>query len=235
MGKLTLTKEQLTVLKRFIESRGFREPLIVMEVLDHFACLVEEKLQANPAMSLEEAMREAHASFGVMGFKTLADAADRERNKMYNKEFNKHVKKMLTNPVILIILGLMGSLMFKLYYLVQPVDLGWPLQGTHILSAGLLAIYFIGSMAVLRKMPDVKKRYQSGKAVWTDNGYSWVLFLIVTTFPDYTGEKLLWLFAGIASLFVLATLVILVAQYRAMIDFTNRDKHIRDSYLSLEQ
>ena len=42
MDKLTLTKQQLKELKKFINSRGFREPLIVMEILDHFACLVEE-------------------------------------------------------------------------------------------------------------------------------------------------------------------------------------------------
>lgn len=234
MDKVTLTKEQLTILKRFIESRGFREPLIVMEVLDHFACLVEEKLHANPSMPLEDAMREAHASFGVMGFKTLADAADRERNKMYNKVFKKHLKKFFTSPLQLVFVLLWGVFIYKLYHLVQPLNWGWPFEGAKILSMAMMVIYFAGSMAVLWKMPDVNKRYRSAYGGLWDNGYSWVLFLVMMNFPSYTGEKWLWLFATIAGVFAIAIVAILIVQFQAMTEFTNRDKYIRDSYLASE-
>ena len=56
MDKVTLTKEQLEELKVFINSRGFVEPVVVLEILDHFACKVEEELEQNPQYSLKKAM-----------------------------------------------------------------------------------------------------------------------------------------------------------------------------------
>ena len=47
MDSKVLSQEQLKELVRFIHSRGFREPAVVLEILDHFACKVEELLAAN--------------------------------------------------------------------------------------------------------------------------------------------------------------------------------------------
>lgn len=72
--KKKLSKEELKLLVRFIQKRGFVELDIQLEILDHFACKVEEILSEEPNLALSDAMARAHASFGVMGFSTIVDS-----------------------------------------------------------------------------------------------------------------------------------------------------------------
>ena len=63
MDNLTLDNGQLYPLIAFINKRGFHEPLMIVEILDHFACKVEEKMNQAPGISLEAAMAAAHDDF----------------------------------------------------------------------------------------------------------------------------------------------------------------------------
>jgi hypothetical protein len=81
MDKVVLNKEQLKELKWFIHSRGFLQPLVVMEILDHFACMVEDMMQEDKELTLKQAMIKAHASLGVMGFRPIADAVEKGRER----------------------------------------------------------------------------------------------------------------------------------------------------------
>lgn len=182
MDKVTLTKEQLRELKRYIHSRGFREPLIVMEILDHFACLVEEKMQINPKLRLDEAMKEAHSSFGIMGFKALADAAAVERNKRYNKQFKTNIANVFSNPLIWLITILSAVPFYQFTLWMQVQDWGWLLDGGDIMFIILIMIY-VGSS--LLGMPRPNKNHYTGYGSVTDNGYSWLVYILVITAPHF--------------------------------------------------
>lgn len=76
-----LNKEQLKTLTQFIRKRGYPELDLQLEILDHFASKVEEILAKEPRLELSKAMQKAHASFGVMGFSTIADSYMRWNDK----------------------------------------------------------------------------------------------------------------------------------------------------------
>lgn len=69
-----LNKEELKELVGFIRKKGFTEVDVQLEILDHFACKVEEIRAEQPSIELSKAMTQAHASFGVMGFSTIEES-----------------------------------------------------------------------------------------------------------------------------------------------------------------
>lgn len=76
MDKILLTDAQLKVLLMYIEQKGFSDPAIQLEILDHLACKVEEVLSSEQII-LEEAVKKAHKSFGIAGFRPLAKSYSR--------------------------------------------------------------------------------------------------------------------------------------------------------------
>ena len=108
MDKVTLTTEQLKELKFFIYTRGFREPEVQAEILDHFACKVEEKLAKEPRLDLNTAMREAHAEFGYSGFLSIKVSLDLSTRRKYKHIYWQEVKKMLMSPLYLILIMVLG-------------------------------------------------------------------------------------------------------------------------------
>lgn len=117
MDSKVLSQEQLKELVRFIHSRGFREPAVVLEVLDHFACKVEELLAAKPDMQFYQAMVDAHMSFGVRGFYPLSESFYEQTKKKYKKLFWKNFKSLLSKPLTLIALPIIGNTIYGLYML----------------------------------------------------------------------------------------------------------------------
>ena len=70
---MVLTKEQIAEIRRFIASRGVTYYDIQNEIIDHIASAIEEKMEADPKLKLDEAIREAHRSFGPLGFSDMED------------------------------------------------------------------------------------------------------------------------------------------------------------------
>lgn len=233
MDKLTLTTGQLKELKKYIESRGFREPLIVMEILDHFACLVEEKMQADPRLTLAEAMQQAHTGFGVRGFKSLADAADNERNKKFTKVFKTKLRALVFNPLAAITIVLFAIFCYRAYSWVLPFQGGW-FNGAYAVSFNFIIIYAVGMIAINRQVPDRAARYNSGYASLANNGYSWIIFVLVMTFPKYPYPAIaVWPFALGASLLTTYLVVHIIAQYRTVVHVVKQNRHIADMYMEL--
>ena len=141
MHKASLNDEQICKLIGFIESRGFHDPGVIVEILDHFACKVEEKLTADPRLSLESAMANAHADFGVIGFYYLQANYEANTRKKYKSIYRAERKKILLNPAIVIISLILAFLVYKAF--------GWAeihanLWGSNLVS-DLLFVYFMAA------------------------------------------------------------------------------------------
>lgn len=234
MDKATLTKEQLKELKKFIMSRGFREPLIVMEILDHFACLVEERMAADRNLPLADAMQQAHSSFGVMGFRTIADAADMERSKRHYKLLLKHFRLLLLNPFLLIILTLSGILYYRLYCWVQPFHFGI-LSGAYIMDFTYLLIYGTGICLMYKQLPETYRRYVSRSGGFRDNIFSWITFIMFICYPEYSGgDDPLWAFGLVASVFTVFLVFYVIAEYNALKALNNHYRHTEAMFAELD-
>lgn len=96
MDKVTLTKDQLTALCDFIKSRStsFAEPAVMFEILDHFACKVEEEMMKDTSLSFSEAIKTAHQSFGVKGFAPIAEAFHHTLRHQYKSWYRQQAKTL---------------------------------------------------------------------------------------------------------------------------------------------
>ena len=116
MDKPKLSRDQLLQLVIYIKRRGFTQTLVIAEILDHFACKVEEKMAAYPGISLERAMTDAHADFGISGFAPIVSAFQGSLKKRYADIYKAQVKKTLMKPIP-VVLSVLAYLAFYNGYL----------------------------------------------------------------------------------------------------------------------
>jgi hypothetical protein len=84
---MKLDKEQIRHIKDFVRARGFTWYDVQLEIIDHVACKVEDLMTANSALTLDAAIAQTHAGFGVMGFSVVEDSMTASLQKRYWKLF----------------------------------------------------------------------------------------------------------------------------------------------------
>ena len=115
---MNLTKEQLNAIKAFISKKGISYLDVQMEILDHVASGVEEKMNANAVLSFEDALKQTHASFGIFGFGGVEDAIVNGMSKKYNRIFWNYFLSFFGFKYILLVL--LGTfLIYKAQVLVE--------------------------------------------------------------------------------------------------------------------
>ncbi len=143
MDKRILTPAELQQLKQFIISRSarFAEPVILLEILDRFACKTEELLTADPRLSFEEAMRKAHQSFGIKGFAPIAAACEQSIDQKYRQLFRKVQRELLFSGHMLGFV-VAGLLCFKVLLLLHAQQL-LPASGIELVLALDLSCFIL--------------------------------------------------------------------------------------------
>jgi hypothetical protein len=234
MDKVTLSKEQLKVLVRFIHSRGFREPSVVMDILDHFACKVEEKIIAQPDISLEDAMHDAHRDFGVSGFRNLAKAHQAQFDSRHRRIFKKNALDLLKSvPFVLgVVLAAVGYYRGYIWAQEQDISLLW---GTNVFTLGVWLAFTIGVAKIHGGVP---KKYLKTNAAsgYTTNVWAWIAYGLFYTsvqfFPGLSGAPQM---PAAYCTFVFVYLVVYyIAEYRTINKLFENYKDVEHMLLELE-
>lgn len=84
---MNLSATQISEIKNFISRKGIKYQDVQMEVIDHVATAVEEKMNADGTLSFESALNQTHASFGIFGFSTMEDSISNGLSKKYTRIF----------------------------------------------------------------------------------------------------------------------------------------------------
>ncbi|RZK42049.1 MAG: hypothetical protein EOO90_09045 [Pedobacter sp.] len=109
---MTLDQNQIAEIKSLITRKGVKYLDVQMEIIDHTASAVEERLNANPDLSFEQALKQTHASFGIFGFGGMEDAIVSGMGKRYNRIFMRRFLSFLGIKYIgLVLLG--GILLYQ--------------------------------------------------------------------------------------------------------------------------
>lgn len=115
---MNLNKELLNAIKAFISKKGITYLDVQMEILDHVASGVEEKMNANAELSFDDALKQTHASFGIFGFGGVEDSIVNGMSKKYNRIFWKYFLSFFGFKYILLVL-LGAFLIYKAQVLVE--------------------------------------------------------------------------------------------------------------------
>lgn len=115
---MKLTMQHISEIEDFVSKKGIKYLDVQMEIVDHVASAVEEKMDSNPAVGFEEALKQTHSSFGIFGFGGMEDAIVNGLGKKYNKLFWKQFGALFGPKYILFVL-LFGYLVYKSHVLMN--------------------------------------------------------------------------------------------------------------------
>ncbi len=210
--KIVLNKEELQRLREFIYKRGFRDEAVINEILDHFACKVEEQLSANPKLSLNEAMYNAHESFGVLGFYVIQANLDKSLRHRYKTLYWASVKTLFGTISFWPLSVLLWLAIYKGYLWI------WFNHRQNIFGANILAdIMWWLSIGVGFWMA-LKFRKQDNYYVKIANQSTWwsMPAFIPAVLSDPRTDNKAYVIAYITASFALISFIALFAQYRVL-------------------
>ena len=125
MNRIFLDDKQLLQLKRFIILKGIKQEDVIHEILDHFACKVEELMNENIYLPFEKAVEQAYYSFGYNGFQKMTEQYEKRLKKMVWKEFKSALPTVLQTKLVIIsfvwCLALFAALQYVEYHKIE----GW--------------------------------------------------------------------------------------------------------------
>jgi hypothetical protein len=103
---MTLSKSDLQKIREFISKRGFTEPDLQIEIVDHVACRVEVIMIADGKLDLQQAIKLTHAEFGVMGFSVFEDGMRSTLQKRYWRVFKSYFRSAFNWKIIPLMLAM---------------------------------------------------------------------------------------------------------------------------------
>lgn len=99
---MELSKEQLLQIDNYIFSCGIKYYDVRTEVVDHFANILETKLDKNPDLNFKREIENIHRNFSDSGFSKLLEEKTKAVNKKFYKNSLKHFITLFRLPKIII-------------------------------------------------------------------------------------------------------------------------------------
>jgi hypothetical protein len=183
-----LTNEQVEQLFAFCRKHSVQYYDVQVELVDHLANAIEEKMTANPALSFEEALKMVYKGFGISGFGPVVKQKEKAVNK-YNRQLMwKLVKQQLGWPKIFVALAFFAGT----WTLLQ-------LENKWIVKAAVM-LAFVSTMLVMliRSLQLQSMQKQAGKKFLLVNivGMSNIVFMPINGLNVYNalaGNSSQWL------------------------------------------
>ena len=102
---MELTKEQLLQIDNYIFSCGIKFYDVRAEIVDHFANILEQKLEENPTLNFKQEIINIHKNFSENGFKKLLKEKTKSVQKRFYKASLKHLITFFRFPKIIVFGG----------------------------------------------------------------------------------------------------------------------------------
>lgn len=109
---MELTKEQLLQIDNYIFSCGIKFYDVRTEIVDHFANILEEKLDENPDLNFKREIENIHRNFSDRGFSKLLKEKTKAVQTKFYKQSLKHLITFFKLPKIIIILVITSVLFY---------------------------------------------------------------------------------------------------------------------------
>jgi len=99
---MELTKKQLQELDTYISCCGIKYYDVKVEIVDHFAIVLEQRLAENPALDFKEEIINIHKNFSDTGFYNLLKEKTKAVHENFYRYTLKHLLRFFRLPKILI-------------------------------------------------------------------------------------------------------------------------------------
>ena len=99
---MEITKEQLSQIDNYIFVCGIEYYDVRTEIVDHFANILEQKLEENPTLNFKQEIINIHKNFSENGFKKLLKEKTKSVQKRFYKASLKHLITFFRFPKIIV-------------------------------------------------------------------------------------------------------------------------------------
>ncbi len=100
---MEITKEQLLQIDNYIYVCGIQFYDVRTEIVDHFATILEQKLDKNPDLDFKQEIINIHKNFSDSGFQNLLKEKTRSVTKKFYKQSLQHLLTFFKFPKIILI------------------------------------------------------------------------------------------------------------------------------------
>ncbi|MFD2584545.1 hypothetical protein ACFSR6_18755 [Pedobacter vanadiisoli] len=200
---MNLTKEQLAYIRSFIQQKGFKYIDVQMEILDHVASAVEEKMETDPDLKFEDALNETHKAFGPDGFAVIQNSVVNGLKKKYSRFFWQSFLNYFRYKHILLVLFL-GFFVYKLQEIMSN-------NAFYIIYiAGMFSVF--GLLLLYNFKDSIYKQYMSYKSAVS---FLTLLgsFLVITNLAISRSNQVLTIFSLNRSFLIVSVLITLFIVY----------------------
>ncbi|MFD2288619.1 hypothetical protein GJU39_11035 [Pedobacter petrophilus] len=118
---MQLTKQQIEKLRIHLEESGFKYIDVQMEILDHVATAVEERMTENANLTFQDGVNQTQSSFGPKGFRQIEASIIKGISRKYNKLFSNQFIYLLNYKYIALVL-FSGFSVYKIQELIGSQD-----------------------------------------------------------------------------------------------------------------
>jgi hypothetical protein len=105
-----LTPEQITDLFAFCEEQGVYHYDVQVELVDHLACAIEQKWEANPGFSYDYAFRSVYNDFEPKSFVRIRREREKELRRKYNRLQWNYIAEFYRLPKIILTIAITFAL-----------------------------------------------------------------------------------------------------------------------------
>lgn len=133
---MELTKEQLQEIDNYISVCGIKYFDVRTEIVDHFASIIEVRLETEPNLHIRNTVAEEHKKFSDDGFKKLLETKTKNTHKRFYKSTFTHLKSFFKFPKVIISIAAFYSLVLLMNLFQNKEDF------FYMLTFILFAIYF---------------------------------------------------------------------------------------------
>ena len=217
MDNIVLQQEDLKKLISYIHSRGFHDPAVVAEILDHFACKVEERLNTDRYLTLEKAMEKAHGDFGTLGFRPLVTAYEAHMRKKYKAVYRREFAGTLRSFPLVLATLLAGAAVYKGFLRAEMNGMRQLLQVNDVIWILITCVLAAGGL-MLRRVYN-RRFFGSVLATVSRNEYNWTLGVCVAFIAPAREFTETWQVYFFAVAYALATMFFILsfnARYRTV-------------------
>lgn len=220
---MKLTTEQINDIQTFIRKKGYSEPDLLIEMLDHVACLVEEKMDRQAELAFDSALQITYSDFGFFGFSKLAEGIIKGRKLAVKGSVKRVLRTVFSFPYILLVLAT-GIFLFHGYILFyKPFIVMVPLV--------ILTAYFGYYFGIIRPAGKPFKAY-----LWIETTNNFTVFMTLGLnafhpFVHLAENTPLW--AGIFSVWIISLSLLIICYFTFYNEALKKCKELQEVYGSL--
>lgn len=89
---MKLNKEHIAIIHDFVKSKYVDFYDVELELVDHLASSIEEKMKVKKELSFENALKETYQPFGLFGF---SEFVEQKQNQVYRKGRSVFFKELI--------------------------------------------------------------------------------------------------------------------------------------------